>query len=372
MMPLIDQPDSAEQRPSGASGGIRLFGVPVRLHFTFILFVIFLGVIGMEGPSGLQAMIYVLALFGSVLLHELGHALVARRYGVKTLEIVLFPIGGVARLERNPAPHEELWIALAGPMVNLVIAALIIGGALATTGSVDWAKAWSRKDGDLVGQIAAGNLVLALFNLLPAFPMDGGRVLRAALALKYGELRATEFAARAGRVLATAMGLYGLLSESYMLVFVAFFVYLGATQEAAAVVGRTLTKGVPVRDAMITDFRTLVHGQTIRDAADLLLKTSQQDFPVVHGDQVVGLLDRGTLLRAMAGAGPDAYVAGVMDREFLSFTPGMDLSEAMTLLTQAGTCALVMENQQLLGLLTSENLTEFLLLRRIDRDRISS
>jgi Zn-dependent protease len=366
----MDQSKDNESRTPGGVLGIRLFGVPVRFHFTFVLFVIFIAVMGMEGPSSAQAAIYVLALFGSVLLHELGHALVSRRYGIRTVEIVMFPIGGVARLERNPKPAEEFWIALAGPAVNVGIAAVLVGLAAGISGSIDWPKVFTPKGGNLLGQIAMGNVILAIFNLLPAFPMDGGRVLRSMLALKYGEARATELAAKAGRFLAILMGLYGLISANFFLIFIAFFVYLGAAQESAAVIGRQLTQGVPVRAAMVTDFRTLSHGQTVRDAADLLLATSQQDFPVMNGGQVIGLLSRGTLLRAMAQYGPESYVAGVMERDFLKLDPSMDLSEAMMLLAQAGTCALVMDGGQLLGLLTSENLTEFLLLRRIDRTHI--
>ncbi len=138
-------------------------------------------------------------------------------------------------------------------------------------------------------------------------------------------------------------------------------------QESAAAIGRMLTHGVPVRAAMITEFHTLSHGQTIRDAANLLLATSQQDFPVVLGDQVLGLLGRNRLLRAMAEAGPEAYVASAMDRDFASVPPDLDLSEAVPLLAQSGACALVMENEKLMGLLTSENLTEFLLLKRFER-----
>src|SRR5262249_23604502 len=151
---------------------MRILGVPVRFHFTFVLLVIFLGALGLEGPSGAQAAIYVLALFASVLLHELGHAMVSKRYGIRTVEIVMFPIGGVARLERNPKPKEELWIALAGPVVNIIIAAALIGTAAMVTGTIQWDKIFSRKDEDMLTQIAAGNLLLAVFNLLPAFPMD--------------------------------------------------------------------------------------------------------------------------------------------------------------------------------------------------------
>src|SRR5258708_14730029 len=139
-----------------------------------------------------------------------------------------------------------------------------------------------------------------------------------------------------GRMLAISMGLYGLLAPQFMLVFFAFFIYLGAAQESAAAMGRTLTHGIPVRVAMITQFHTLVHGNTIRDAASLLLSTSQQDFPVIHGDQVVGLLGRNLLLKSLAAEGPDAYVAGVMDRDFISLQPGDDLSVGLPRVAKAG------------------------------------
>jgi CBS domain-containing protein len=164
---------------------------------------------------------------------------------------------------------------------------------------------------------------------------------------------------------AILMGLYGLISANFMLVFVAFFVYLGAAQETAAAVGRSLTQGVPLSAAMVTDFRTLTHGETLRDAANLLLATSQLDFPVVYGDQVLGLLGRNRLLRAMASEGPDAYVSSVMDRNFLTLPPATELSDALPALSQSGGCVLVMDDARLLGMLTADNVTEFLILRRI-------
>ena len=200
--------------------------------------------------------------------------------------------------------------------------------------------------------------------------MDGGRVLRALLSYIRPEDQATRMAAWMGRMLAISMGLYGLVGQQFILVFFAFFIYLGAAQESAAAMGRTLTHGIPVRAAMITEFHTLEHGRTIRDAANLLLSTSQQDFPVVHGDQVVGLLGRNLLLKSLAAEGPDAYVAGVMARDFLSIDPRRDLAEILPMMAQAGRCALVMENSRLLGLLTTDNLSEFLLLRRFGMEPV--
>lgn len=346
-------------------GSFVLFGVPVRLHFTFVLLLVFLLVVGLGGreSSGMYVL-YILALFASVIVHELGHTLVASLYGIRTNEIVMFPIGGISRMERNPKPFEELWIALAGPVVNIIISGALFGYLIASHRLVGVTNLLDPTDENLAERIAVGNAILAAFNLLPAFPMDGGRVLRAILTRFKPEDEATRIAAWCGRMLAISMGLYGLLWMHFMLVFVAFFVYLGAAQESAAAVGRSLTHGIPVRAAMITEFHTLSHGDTIRDAAKLLLATSQQDFPIVHAGQVVGLLGRNALLRALASDGPDTYVAGAMDRNFITFPPEADLSEVVAAMTPPGSCALVMEGDQLKGLLTTDNLSQFLLLRR--------
>jgi len=347
----------------GTVGGARVFGVPIRFHFTFLLLLVFLIFVGVGGKqSGATTAAYVIALFGSVLVHEICHALVARLYGLRTREIVMFPIGGVSRLESQPKPSQEPLIALAGPAANLIIGVVL----LATQHDfLPIEKLSVPTDANLIERIALGNLLLGLFNLLPAYPMDGGRILRSLIALRKPEEEATQIAASAGRFLAIAMGLFGLLSQNFVLIFVALFVYLGAAQEGTAARGRSLTSGFPVRAAMITDFHTLLHSNTIRDAGDLLLSTSQQDFPVMHGNEVMGLLTRSELLRAMLSAGPDSYVAAAMNRNFLRIPPDMRLTDALPQLSAAGACALVMDGDRLVGLLTSENLSEFILLRQV-------
>jgi Zn-dependent protease len=364
---MPEQPDPNQQPIAGAISLGRVFGVPIRLHFTFLLLLVFLVVNGIsDKQSGVGTAIYIVALFGSVFLHELGHTLVARHYGIKTLEIVMFPIGGVSRPERLPTGRQELLISLSGPLVNALIAGVLIAWLWIQGSFVPIHLLKEATDENLVERIAAGNLLLFLFNLLPAYPMDGGRILRGALALRMPENEATRIAATAGRRLAALLILGGLLSGNFMLVFVGAFVYLGAWQEGTAARGRLLTSGFPARAAMITDFRTLPHGATIKDAADLLLATSQHDFPVVHGDQVIGLLHRSGLMKAMMSEGAEAYVSTAMDRDFLRVLPDADLSEVMPKLTGAGAAALVMDAEdRLLGLLTSENLSEFIMLRQI-------
>jgi Zn-dependent protease/CBS domain-containing protein len=358
------------------AGTIRVFhflGVPVRLHFTFILMVVFVAVsvLGSAGSNSSYAA-FLLGSLASVLLHELGHAVVASRFGIRTTEIVMFPIGGLSRMERQLPPTAEIWVALAGPLVNLMLAASLFAYMVSSHQAVPVsASDLLQPNGkSALALLLYGNILLAGFNLLPAFPMDGGRVLRALLSYVRPEQEATRTAAWMGRMLAISMGLYGLLDSQFMLVFFALFIYLGAAQESVAALGRTLTRGIPIRAAMITELHTLEHGATIRDAANLLLSTSQQDFPVMHGNQVVGLLGRNLLIRAIAGDGPDAYVAGVMDRDFIALQPTEDLADVLPLMAQAGRCALVMENGSLLGLLTTDNLSEFLLLRRFGMEPV--
>ena len=358
------------------AGTVKVFcvlGVPVRLHFTFVLMIVFLAVSVLgSAPSNASFAWFLTGALVSVLLHELGHALVANGFGVRTIEIVMFPIGGLSRMERPLRPGAEICVALAGPLVNLLLAggifAFMVDSGEAVTVKVS--ELFQPNGKSVLGLLLYGNVMLAAFNLLPAFPMDGGRVLRALLSYVRPLETATRMAAWMGRMLAISMGLYGMLSPQFMLVFFALFIYLGAAQESVAALGRSLTNGVPVSAAMMTDCHTLDHGQTVRDAVNLLLSTSQQDFPVMHGDQVVGLLGRNLLIRAIAAEGPDAYVAGVMDRDFAIMEPNADLAAILPMMAQAGRCALVMDRGRLLGLLTTDNLSEFLLLRRLGMEPV--
>jgi len=365
---MDDAHPKSEYTP-GSVGTITIFGVPVRLHFTFVLLLVFLIFIGVgERQSGASTAIYIGALFASVLLHEIGHALVARHFGIKTVEIVMYPIGGVSRPERQPRPNEELWVALVGPLVNLGLAAALLGFVSLHSGILILNELRQPSDANLLERIAIGNLALGLFNLLPAYPMDGGRVLRALFALHRSYEEATRIASGAGQALAVLMGLAGLLTGNFMLVFIALFVYLGASQEGAAARGRLFTTGYAVSAAMITDFRTLKHGDTIRDAGNLLLTTAQHDFPVMHGDAPIGVLTRANLVRGMMSDGPDAYVSNVMDRNFLRLDPDTPLSDAVAKLSQPGTVALVMNgDDHLAGMLTPEHLSEFILLRQVQQ-----
>lgn len=356
---------------NGAFRLLTVSGIPIRLHWTFLALLVALGFMGLRGAgSESRSVIFVIALFCCVVLHELGHALTALRYGIKTRDIVLYPIGGVASLETMPKPRQELWIALAGPAVNLVIAGLLYLLLQATGQSTVFEMEGPRPN--FIANLLWTNIILAAFNMLPAFPMDGGRVLRSLLSYFTSDDSATMIAARIGQFIAILMGLFGLFGQGGLgLVFIAVFVYIGAGQEAAAYRTKALISGHRVREAMIREFHTLPVGTTLREAADVLLAGAQQDFPIVHAGEVVGLLPRSALLQGMATEGPSGYVAGVMQREFPVVHPDDDLETVvMELRGTVNGSVLVLQDDSLtetalVGMLTQENLLEFLMLSQL-------
>jgi len=342
-------------------------GIPIRIHFTFVLALLWL--VGLvHGGSFVLRLAFVLLLFTCVLLHELGHSLVARRYNIPVADITLYPIGGVARIEKRPEPKQEFWIAVAGPAVNVVIAAILLGILSVVAPRLDYAHPPTTGVNAVLVMLMLSNIVLVLFNLIPAFPMDGGRVLRAVLAMTINEQRATEIAAMIGQLIAILFGIAGIMLPSWQLLFIAFFVFIGAGQEVYAYRTARVLEGVTVKQAMMTDVKTLAVGATLREAADVLLATSQHDFPVVHGEEVLGVLTRNGLLRALAAEGPGGYVAGAMDRSFESAGPDDDLTEMLPRLQEESRPLVVLGSapeRRLLGMVTGDNLAEFFALRQI-------
>jgi len=337
-------------------------GIGVYLHWTFALLIgwIFIAHLG-AGQTPAQALAgvgFILALFVCVVLHEFGHALTARRYGVGTRDITLLPIGGVARLERIPEkPMQEFWVAVAGPAVNVVIAGvLFVALAVLSQANELLRIEWFR--GRFLAQLMWVNLLIVGFNLLPAFPMDGGRVLRALLATRMGRRRATAIAANIGQAMAILFGIIGFFYNPF-LIFIAIFVYLGAQGEAAHVEAQSALKGLLVRDAMMTRFRTLSAGDSLGKAVEELLAGSQQDFPVVEGGRVAGVLRRNDLVRALAGGHRGTLVGEAMCRDCPTVKVTDALAQTLEFMRQ-GQCATVpvMTDGRLIGLLTLENVSE--------------
>lgn len=365
----------AATHPSWSFRIATVAGIPIRVHFTFLLFLAWIGVMG-GANGGYIWTLFVIAVFACVVLHELGHALVAKHLGVTTRDITLYPIGGVAMLDGRPAPRQELWIALAGPAVNVVLA-ILIGTAMVLRHSGAPAFTGDLQHASFLDALLIANVTLAVFNMIPAFPMDGGRVLRALLGLAMPEARATQIAGGIGQGLAIVLGIAGIFMQSLILMLIAFFVFIGASQEIAATVTRSMLAGHVLSDAMQTRFRSITSGESLGNAANLLIHSSQRDFPVMNGDDIIGLLTRSQLAQGLTADGPTGYVAGWMLREFKTAGPNVPLDQALEMFSQPDTSPiLVMEGELLIGMVTMENVSEFLMLehakaqgRQLERGR---
>lgn len=345
-------------------------GIEVRIHLTFLLLLAFIGIsyyLAGGKEAAVEGVGFILLLFACVLLHEFGHAIAAKAFGIETPDITLLPIGGVARMQRMPdKPHQELIIALAGPLVNVIIAA---GLFIAIGLRFDWGQAADLADptGSLLSKLAMVNVMLVLFNLIPAFPMDGGRVLRSLLAMVIGHARATQIAARIGQALAFGLGFLGLFVNP-LLVFIALFVYLGASSENAMAQMKEVSTGARVSDAMVTELTCLGETDTIDEAVDALLRTSQQEFPVLdRAGRVLGILTRDLMIRALRATGPGTPVVNVMQACAHAVHP-QDHFEAAFQLMQENACPalpVIDGTGRLVGLVTTENIGELIMVRSI-------
>jgi Zn-dependent protease/CBS domain-containing protein len=354
----------------------RIAGIDISMHATFLLLLVWVALNHWMAERSVPAVIagvaFILALFLCIVLHEFGHALMARRFGIATRDITLLPIGGVARLERMPRkPVEELWVALAGPAVNVVIAALLYA-VLSISGAWRPLKELTTTEGPFLERLLLVNVFLVGFNLLPAFPMDGGRVLRALLATRMEYTRATQRAAAIGQGMAFLFGFLGLMGNPF-LVFVGLFVWIGAAQEAGLAQISSALAGIPVRRAMITDFRTLAPGDTVGEAVNRLLASTQTDFPVVEDGHVVGLVTQGDIPRALTRGGPQTAVAEIMQRDFKVADAHEMLNVAFRRLQTCDCRTMpVTYEGRLVGLLTMDHMGEFLALQAAARSAAHS
>ncbi len=359
--PASGPPRSRWAFPLGSIAGIR-----ISVHATFLLLLAWVVISHLASGQGVvgavNGTLLLLAVFATVVIHELSHALVARRFGVRTKGIMLLPIGGVASLEKVPEkPHQELLVALAGPATNVALAMLFAGLVLLTGGTLDPTETMAVS-APLLPKLVYVNVSLAVFNLLPAFPMDGGRVLRAGLALWLDYGRATQIAARIGRGMALLLGLLGLFFNP-LLVLIALFVWMGAQQESAQVQLKTALEGIPVRTAMITDFRTLGPDEPLSTAVALMLAGFQHEFPVMENGRLVGVLTRDDIVRGLSHHGDNLPVRQAMRREFQVADPAETLESAIGRMEgPGGGSIVVLENGAVLGMLTPENIGELLML----------
>jgi stage IV sporulation protein FB len=346
----------------------RIAGTVVRVHVTFLLFLVWIGgsywrLGGRE--AAFEGVLFMVLLFACVLAHEFGHIVAARRYGIRTPDVTLWPIGGVASLERIPdKPREELVVALAGPAVNVAIAAVLV---LVLGSGFDGAAMAEMENprAGMLARLAAANIFLVVFNLIPAFPMDGGRVLRALLAMRRSHADATRIAARIGQGAAFLFALLGLFLNP-MLIVIGLFIYLAATAEAQHVAFRDGTQTLPVRAVMVTSLEALSPSSTLDDAVDMMLRTSQKEFPVVDGSgRPRGLLTRDGLILALRNGEPATPVLDVMTRDLPTILDWQPLEPALALLNGKKAPALLVLNeaQQLVGLITPETIGEMMMVR---------
>ena len=345
----------------------KLAGIGIYVHATFLLLILFILFMNLRAGKSLATamagVVFILAIFGCIVLHELGHALAARHYGIRTRDITLLPIGGLARLERMPdVPIQELWVALAGPAVNAVIA----GGLFAIdllVGVRPELHAFRWTGGSFLNKLMVVNVWLLVFNLIPAFPMDGGRVLRALLATRLDYARATFVAARVGQGIAFLFGLAGLFTDPF-LVFIALFVWMGAEQESAAAQMHNSLGSIPVQQAMLINFRVIQPDDTLAKAVEHVLDGWQQDFPVVFGERVLGMLTREDLMRAISQGGVDNLVRAAMNRDIVTVDSHEMLEHALAAMREAKSrSAPVLHDGLLVGLLTMDHVGELLMIQ---------
>jgi stage IV sporulation protein FB len=344
----------------------RLFGSEIRMHVTFLLLLAWIAIAHYQqggAPAAVEGVLFILAIFAWVVAHEFAHAGAARRYGIRTPDITLLLIGGLARLERMPEKSgQEIVVALAGPAVNVVIAIALIAIMNARFDM----EALQRLDNprlDFMIRLASVNIFLVLFNLIPAFPMDGGRVLRAVLAIWYPRTQATNIAARIGQALAFVFGFLGLMGNP-MLLFIAIFVFLAATAEAHSVGLQDVSRSLGVRDVMITHFETLGPQATIGEAAELLLRTTQHEFPVVDGaGRLRGMLTRNAMVQALSKSGPTTPVIEAMHAD-IPTVPAHGRLEASLKAMQgrsAPAVGVLDADGRLAGYVTPENIGELMM-----------
>ncbi len=354
----------------------------VKIHVTFLLLLAWIGFSAwrQQGMAAARdSVVFIVLIFACVVLHEFGHILVARRFGIKTPEVTLLPIGGVASMQSLPEkPSQELAVAIAGPLVNFAIAIVLLA-LIGGINSADFAQLDDPRV-SLLARLAAANVFLAVFNLVPAFPMDGGRVLRALLAMRLGRPRATQIAATIGQAFAFALGFLGLFGNP-LLIFIAIFVYIAATGEAQMTAVHESARGLSVAEAMETSFASVPADAKLSDAVETLLATAQHEFPVVDAfGKPIGLMMRNDILAALKDHDREAAVAGFMRAPIETLRATTPLEAAIDRFYQQDVSGLCVVDRDgvLVGVLTRQNLGEMMMIRsmrpdwRFERSRASS
>lgn len=338
----------------------RIFGIDLKIHLTFFLLLAWVGFsaysAGGSSAGIVSEILFILMLFLIVVLHEFGHALMAKRFKIPTKDITLLPIGGVARLERMPEdPKEELLVAISGPMVNVLIAGILFAGLL-VSGFFSQPFSLELWMNNFWVRLLAVNLTLIAFNLIPAFPMDGGRVLRSILATQLSHVKATQIAAVIGKVFAFILGIAGFFLNPW-LVLTAIFIWSGAGTEAQAVKIKVGLKGLFVNDALVTQFYQVEANQPLGSVLQLAMQTGQRTLPVVSNGNFLGFLESNKLPRSIERFGDRAPAYAAITLEPDGISPDLPLQEILPKFAVSHTLPVV-DKRQLIGLITPESIQQ--------------
>lgn len=349
----------------------RYFGIPVKIHWTFLLIILY--VVSSSFMEGTQwsdiiiEVVFLLTMFFCVVLHEFGHALTAKRYGVETEDIVLLPIGGVARLRNMPEkPKQELIIAIMGPMVNVIIAIIIFCGLLLfNKNSIQEADSITRLSWQtFFPLLMISNIFLLIFNMIPAFPMDGGRVLRSLLAMKFGRLNATKWASRLGQFICIIFIGIGIYYQQWNAVLIGVFIFFGAMQEYQAVVSDAMFKNINVGQACRKIFRTLVEHISVSEAYQLLLSGAERNFPVINLEgNFSGFVSSRSIIEAYK-ANPNLRIMDIMNRGIKFIHPDTSLANIIPVLNQGYELLIVSNLEETVGVLDKDSINHFMELQK--------
>jgi Zn-dependent protease/predicted transcriptional regulator len=353
----------------------RISGIQIFIHWTFWILIAWVFIMYYQGGEGIQAaligVLFIFALFACVVLHELGHALTAQRYKIVTRNITLLPIGGVASMERLPEkPGQELLVAIMGPAVNVAIAAVLflglsVGGGMPTPAELEAMSEGEQALSDnFLFNLMVVNVTLVVFNLIPAFPMDGGRVLRALLSYGMERGKATQIAARIGQLLAIGFVFTGFFTN-FWLVFIGVFIFLGAGGEAAYEATKSALSSFRVKDVLMKKVTILAPQDTLDKAARTVLDGAEKEFVVADGDKVIGVLTRSNLIKGLSEAGKDAHISGFLNKDFIKLHPDMELKEVFHKMSSGNhSIAPVLEGSTLVGIVDQENISELIMLNK--------
>lgn len=354
----------------------QIAGIKIYIHWTFLILIgwIFLSQIqkGQNWQQASVAVLFILTLFLCVILHEFGHALTAKIYKIQTKSITLLPIGGLAQMESLPEkPLQELWVALAGPLVNVVIAIGLYVYLFTTNNIPDLNEIAKLDNTYFLFNLFVANVVLAVFNLIPAFPMDGGRVLRALLSFRFNRARATKIAATLGQILAIGFVFLGIFSN-FWLIFIGIFIYLGAGGEAAFEATKMALSGFKVKDALMTRFVSLSVSDTIGKAGKLLLEGQEREFLIQQNNEIIGVVGQADIIRGIKKFGQNSPVTNILRKDFLLLNPEMELQDIyLKMMTNGELISPVFDKGELVGVLDRENISELILIREALKENVS-